>query len=54
MSAAACARHARRAVRFGLPLSLADHLPDIAAYYRELCSDAGPPADHHARPVIAE
>jgi len=21
-------------VRFGLPLSLADHLPDIAAYYR--------------------
>jgi alkanesulfonate monooxygenase SsuD/methylene tetrahydromethanopterin reductase-like flavin-dependent oxidoreductase (luciferase family) len=31
---------ARRAVRFGLPLSLADHLPDIAAYYREMCSDA--------------
>src|SRR5260370_39017688 len=30
---------ARRAVRFGLPLSLADHLPDSAAYYRELCSD---------------
>ena len=26
---------------FGLPLSLADHLPDIAAYYRELCSQAG-------------
>lgn len=32
---------ARRAVRFGLPLSLADHLPDIADYYRELCSSAG-------------
>ncbi len=32
---------ARRAARFGLPLSLADHLPDIAAYYRELCSAAG-------------
>jgi hypothetical protein len=27
--------------RFGLPLSLADHLPDIAAYYRELCAAAG-------------
>jgi alkanesulfonate monooxygenase SsuD/methylene tetrahydromethanopterin reductase-like flavin-dependent oxidoreductase (luciferase family) len=32
---------ARRAARFGLPLSLADHLPDIAAYYRELCAGAG-------------
>jgi len=32
---------ARRAARFGLPLSLADHLPDLADYYRELCSDAG-------------
>jgi len=32
---------ARRAVRFGLPLSLADHLPDIAAYYQQLCHDAG-------------
>jgi alkanesulfonate monooxygenase SsuD/methylene tetrahydromethanopterin reductase-like flavin-dependent oxidoreductase (luciferase family) len=32
---------ARRAARFGLPLSLADHLPDIAAYYRELCAEAG-------------
>ena len=32
---------ARRAARFGLPLSLADHLPDIAAYYRRLCADAG-------------
>ena len=31
---------ARRAARFGLPLSLADHLPDIDAYYRELCADA--------------
>ena len=32
---------ARRAARFGLPLSLADHLPDIAAYYRELCAEVG-------------
>ncbi|OBJ61770.1 LLM class flavin-dependent oxidoreductase [Mycobacterium sp. 1423905.2] len=32
---------ARRAARFGLPLSLADHLPDIAAYYRQLCAEAG-------------
>ncbi len=32
---------ARRAARFRLPLSLADHLPDIAAYYRELAAEAG-------------
>ncbi|OBK49294.1 LLM class flavin-dependent oxidoreductase [Mycobacterium kubicae] len=32
---------ARRAARFGLPLSLADHLPDIADYYRQLCAEAG-------------
>ena len=32
---------ARRAARFGLPLSLADHLPDIADHYRELCAEAG-------------
>lgn len=32
---------ARRAARFGLPLSLADHLPEVANYYRQLCSDAG-------------
>ena len=32
---------ARRAAHFRLPLSLADHLPDLAAYYRELCSEAG-------------
>ncbi len=32
---------ARRAARFGLPLSLADHLPDVAAHYRQLCADAG-------------
>ncbi|OBK56715.1 luciferase [Mycobacterium gordonae] len=31
---------ARRAARFGLPLSLADHLPDVAAHYRELCAEA--------------
>ncbi|CAM4365585.1 Alkanal monooxygenase alpha chain [Mycobacterium basiliense] len=32
---------ARRAARFGLPLSLADHLPDIADHYRELCAAEG-------------
>ncbi len=32
---------ARRAARFRLPLSLADHLPDIADHYRELCAEAG-------------
>jgi alkanesulfonate monooxygenase SsuD/methylene tetrahydromethanopterin reductase-like flavin-dependent oxidoreductase (luciferase family) len=32
---------ARRAARFRLPLSLADHLPEIAAYYRDLCLEAG-------------
>jgi alkanesulfonate monooxygenase SsuD/methylene tetrahydromethanopterin reductase-like flavin-dependent oxidoreductase (luciferase family) len=32
---------ARRAARFRLPLSLADHLPDVAAYYRELSAEAG-------------
>ena len=31
---------ARRAARFRLPLSLADHLPDVADYYRELCAEA--------------
>lgn len=30
---------ARRAARFRLPLSLADHLPDVAAHYRELCAE---------------
>lgn len=32
---------ARRAARFGLPLSLVDHLPDIADHYRELCAQQG-------------
>jgi alkanesulfonate monooxygenase SsuD/methylene tetrahydromethanopterin reductase-like flavin-dependent oxidoreductase (luciferase family) len=32
---------ARRAARFRLPLSLADHLPDVADHYRELCAQAG-------------
>ena len=32
---------ARRAARFRLPLSLADHLPDVAAHYRELCEEVG-------------
>jgi alkanesulfonate monooxygenase SsuD/methylene tetrahydromethanopterin reductase-like flavin-dependent oxidoreductase (luciferase family) len=31
---------ARRAAHFRLPLSLADHLPEVAAYYRELCAEA--------------
>ena len=31
----------RRAVRFGLPLSLPDHRPDLAEYYTELCAQAG-------------
>jgi alkanesulfonate monooxygenase SsuD/methylene tetrahydromethanopterin reductase-like flavin-dependent oxidoreductase (luciferase family) len=32
---------ARRAARFGLPLSLVDHLPELAAYYRRLCAESG-------------
>jgi alkanesulfonate monooxygenase SsuD/methylene tetrahydromethanopterin reductase-like flavin-dependent oxidoreductase (luciferase family) len=32
---------ARRAVRFGLPLNLPSHLPDVADYYRELCAKSG-------------
>lgn len=32
---------ARRAARFGLGLSLPDHLPDIAQHYVELCTEAG-------------
>jgi alkanesulfonate monooxygenase SsuD/methylene tetrahydromethanopterin reductase-like flavin-dependent oxidoreductase (luciferase family) len=32
---------ARRAARFRLPLSLADYLPDVVAYYRELCAEVG-------------
>jgi len=32
---------ARRAARFGLPLSLVDHLPDVADHYRELCAEKG-------------
>jgi hypothetical protein len=32
---------ARRAARFRLPLSLADHLPDVADHYRELCAESG-------------
>jgi len=32
---------ARRAARFGLPLSLADHLPDVADHYRKLCAQSG-------------
>jgi alkanesulfonate monooxygenase SsuD/methylene tetrahydromethanopterin reductase-like flavin-dependent oxidoreductase (luciferase family) len=32
---------ARRAVRFGLPLDLPAHLPEIKAYYEHLCAEAG-------------
>jgi alkanesulfonate monooxygenase SsuD/methylene tetrahydromethanopterin reductase-like flavin-dependent oxidoreductase (luciferase family) len=32
---------ARRAARYGLPLNLPSHLPDLADYYRELCAQAG-------------
>jgi alkanesulfonate monooxygenase SsuD/methylene tetrahydromethanopterin reductase-like flavin-dependent oxidoreductase (luciferase family) len=32
---------ARRAARFRLPLNLADHLPGVAAYYRELAAETG-------------
>ncbi len=32
---------ARRAARFGLPLSLVDYLPDVAGHYRELCAEKG-------------
>jgi len=32
---------AQRAVRFGLPLSLPARLPELEAYYRDLCEEAG-------------
>lgn len=32
---------AERAARYGLPLSLPSHLPDIAEYYTELCKTGG-------------
>ncbi|MBC3841756.1 LLM class flavin-dependent oxidoreductase [Streptacidiphilus sp. 4-A2] len=32
---------ARRAVRLGLPLFLAAHLPELAAYYQQLAAEAG-------------
>jgi alkanesulfonate monooxygenase SsuD/methylene tetrahydromethanopterin reductase-like flavin-dependent oxidoreductase (luciferase family) len=32
---------AERAARYGLPLSLPSHLPDIAEHYRSLCRQAG-------------
>jgi alkanesulfonate monooxygenase SsuD/methylene tetrahydromethanopterin reductase-like flavin-dependent oxidoreductase (luciferase family) len=32
---------ARRAVRYGLPLNLPSHLPELADHYRELCVAAG-------------
>src|SRR4051812_37231032 len=51
----------RRAVRFGLPLSLPDHRPDLAEYYTELCREAGqrpfvlmPPAVNHGMIYLHE
>lgn len=32
---------ARRAAKYGLPLNLPSHLPEVADYYRELCIAAG-------------
>ena len=32
---------ARRAARYGLPLNLPSHLPELADHYRELCAEAG-------------
>lgn len=32
---------AERAVRFDLPLHIPDHLPELEAHYRQLCTDAG-------------
>jgi alkanesulfonate monooxygenase SsuD/methylene tetrahydromethanopterin reductase-like flavin-dependent oxidoreductase (luciferase family) len=32
---------ARRAAKYGLPLNLPSHLPDLADYYRQLCTEAG-------------
>ena len=32
---------AKRAARFGLPLNLPSHLPELADYYRELCAELG-------------
>lgn len=32
---------ARRAARFGLPLSLVDYLPEVADHYRKLCVEKG-------------
>jgi alkanesulfonate monooxygenase SsuD/methylene tetrahydromethanopterin reductase-like flavin-dependent oxidoreductase (luciferase family) len=34
---------AKRAARFGLPLNLPSHLPELADYYRELCAELGRP-----------
>ncbi len=32
---------ARRAAKYGLPLNVPSHLPDLAEYYRALCAEAG-------------
>jgi alkanesulfonate monooxygenase SsuD/methylene tetrahydromethanopterin reductase-like flavin-dependent oxidoreductase (luciferase family) len=32
---------AKRAAKYGLPLNLPSHLPEIADYYRELCAESG-------------
>mgnify|MGYP003694720747 CR=1 FL=1 len=40
---------AKRAARYGLPLNLPGHLPDLADYHRALCAERGyAPARRHA------
>lgn len=34
---------ARRAVRFDLPLNIPDEIPELKAYYEQLCADSGVP-----------
>lgn len=34
---------ARRAAKYGLPLNLPSHLPDVANHYRDLCAASGHP-----------
>ncbi|WP_378741027.1 LLM class flavin-dependent oxidoreductase [Nocardia brasiliensis] len=52
---------AERAARFGLPLSLPDHLPEVADHYRRLCRERGhepvvimPPADKRGMIFVHE
>jgi alkanesulfonate monooxygenase SsuD/methylene tetrahydromethanopterin reductase-like flavin-dependent oxidoreductase (luciferase family) len=51
---------ARRAARLGLPLLPAAHLPDLQAYYEQLCAEYGTagfailPPEHTALTILAE